>query len=193
MKIIQEITIIVLLVIFFLGRFFWSYIEGKRKKANVSVTTVRGRFWLSIIFVALMPILIVINPGNIFEPLKITHNVSVVYLVGLLISLVGIVFMILARLHRHNDWGFMGDSAGQVLFTQGIYSITRHPYYIGAILVIWGMYLIANSWLIFVTFLGVMFIVKVIHEEDNFLHYKFGEEWIEYKKQVGIIPYIRRF
>ena len=188
---IQKITIFSLLGVFFLGRYFWSLFEGKRNKMLVNKNTTKGRFWISIIIYALLPILIVLNPNNIFTPLKISEDTIVVYFLGLIVSLLGLLFMFLARFHRQSDWGFMGDTAGQVLFTKGIYSITRHPYYVGAAMVIFGIYLILNSWSVLLVLFGIPFLKKVIGEEETFLSERFGDEWVKYKNRVGIIPWLK--
>ena len=188
---IQEITIFSLLGVFFLGRYLWTFFEGKRRKVSVDKDTARGRFWISVIIYALLPVLLVLNPADIFTTLQITENIKVVYFMGLVVSFFGLSFMFLARAHRQKDWGFMGDTTGQVLFTKGIYSVTRHPYYVGAAMVIVGVYLISNSWFALLTILGVLFLKKVIKEEEIFLSVRFGDEWVNYKNEVGIIPWLK--
>jgi len=84
----------------------------------------------------------------------------------------------------------MGDDTGTTLFTQGVYSITRHPYYVGAVLLGLGVYLILNSWLILTMFPVLLFVSKVIKKEDAFLYDKFDGKWVNYKKHVGIIPFL---
>jgi len=188
---IQKIIIFSLLGVFFLGRYFWSLFEGKRNKISVNKNTTKGRFWISIIIYALLPILIVLNLDNIFTFFQITNEVEIIFFVGTFISISGLLLMILARLHRQSDWGFMGDTAGQVLFTKGIYSITRHPYYVGAAMVIFGVYLISNSWFLLLTLFGILFLKRVIREEETFLSERFGDEWVKYKNRVGIIPWLK--
>ncbi len=80
--------------------------------------------------------------------------------------------------------------AGEVLFTKGIYGVTRHPYYVGAILVGLGIYLILNSWFILIMLPIILFVNKVIKKEDQYLFEKFKDEWKNYKNKVGIIPFV---
>ena len=84
----------------------------------------------------------------------------------------------------------MGDDTGNILFTKGVYSITRHPYYMGALFLAVGVYLVLNSWLILTMFPVFLFVSKVIKKEDDFLFDKFDGEWMNYKKHVGIIPFL---
>ena len=97
--------------------------------------------------------------------------------------------MVLTRVNRKEDWGYMGDKTGGRLFTNGIYSVTRHPYYIGAIILGVGVYLILNSWFVLLMIPVILFIKKVIDNEDKYLLEKFGNEFIEYKKKVSVIPW----
>ena len=188
---LQKITVIVFLLIFFAGRFFWSSIKGKRVKTNVSDGIVNGRFWITLIVYMLLPLILVFNLFGFLDTTTFSSNRLLVYIIGLSLSICGIVLMFLARLHREMDWGFMGDNAGDILFTQGIYSITRHPYYIGAIFLGLGIYLVLNSWLILFMFPVVLFVKNVIKNEDKFLYEKFQDKWNAYRQKVGTFPFIR--
>ena len=188
---LQKITVIVFLLIFFAGRFFWSSIKGKRVKTNVSDGIVNGRFWITLIVYMLLPLILVFNLFGFLDTTTFSSNRLLVYIIGLSLSICGIVLMFLARLHRERDWGFMGDNAGDILFTQGIYSITRHPYYIGAIFLGLGIYLVLNSWLILFMFPVILFVKNVIKNEDKFLFEKFQNKWNAYRQKVGTFPFIR--
>jgi len=188
---LQKITVIVFLLIFFAGRFFWSSIKGKRVKTNVSDGIVNGRFWITLIVYMLLPLILVFNLFGFLDTTTFSSNRLLVYIIGLSLSICGIVLMFLARLHRERDWGFMGDNAGDILFTQGIYSITRHPYYIGAIFLGLGIYLVLNSWLILFMFPVILFVKNVIKSEDKFLYEKFQDKWNAYRQKVGTFPFIR--
>ena len=188
---LQKITVIVFLLIFFAGRFFWSFIKGKRVKTNVSNGIVNGRFWITLVVYVLLPLVLIFNLFGFLDTTTFSSNRLLVYIIGLSLSICGIVLMFLARLHRERDWGFMGDNAGDILFTQGIYSITRHPYYIGAIFLGLGIYLVLNSWLILFMFPVILFVKNVIKSEDKFLYEKFQDKWNAYRQKVGTFPFIR--
>ena len=111
------------------------------------------------------------------------------YILGLGISTLGLWLMVWTRLYRNKDWGFMGDQAGGDLFTQGAYRFTRHPYYIGAILVGIGLYLQLNYLLVILMIPVVFFILYVIKKEDAYLQHQFGQKYLVYKGKVGIIPW----
>lgn len=85
----------------------------------------------------------------------------------------------------------MGDVPADKLVTTGAYSATRHPYYVGAILFIFGIYLQLNTWWIALVLPVIAFVARVIVKEDSILRSKFGDEWSSYRKRVGIIPWMR--
>lgn len=112
-----------------------------------------------------------------------------VYWFGVMISVIGLVLMVSTRLNRNKDWGFMGDSSGNILFTDGPYRFTRHPYYVGAIFVGIGVYLQLNYLWILLMVPVIFFIKHVIAKEDNFLEKEFGSRYLEYKSKTGIFPW----
>ncbi len=190
-QLIGKIVALVLLGFFWIGRLAYSAFKGKRIKSNVLSEIVSGRFIISATVYLIFPIAIVFNiyPAHLFNVASVISVAQVI--IGSVIILLGLSFMILARIHRESDWGFMGDSAGEILFTKGIYSITRHPYYIGAILFAVGVYIVLNSWLILSLFPTSIFVNNVIKKEDSFLKNQFGDLWIEYSRKVGILPWFK--
>ncbi len=82
---------------------------------------------------------------------------------------------------------FSAFSKGQ-LATQGPFAIMPNPIYgIFMILVIPGISLVIDSWMILLTsVLGYVALRMFIHEEVNALQEKFGVEYVEYRKNVLI-------
>lgn len=188
---LQNITATVFLALFAIGRFTWSKLKGKRKRKDVSFGIVFGRSVIQILLSGVIPIMLIIDAFEIKKHFSIYgYFIPGLYFFGLILSLLGITCMFLARFHRQKDWGYMGDSTGEVLFTKGIYAVTRHPYYVGAILVGVGIYLILNSWLVLLMLPVVLFVKYVIKKEDEYLLQKFKDQWLVYRKKVGIIPFI---
>ena len=187
---LQKITAVIFLFLFFSIRFLWTYMGGKRKKVKVTKEIIGGRFWITNIVYIFLPFILIFDFSNLFNIRIFSHYHFVLYLIGVLSSLFGLILMFMARFHRLKDWGYMGDDTGNILFTKGVYSITRHPYYMGALFLGVGVYLVLNSWLILTMFPVFLFVSKVIKKEDDFLFDKFDGEWMNYKKHVGIIPFL---
>jgi protein-S-isoprenylcysteine O-methyltransferase Ste14 len=72
------------------------------------------------------------------------------------------------------------------LITTGVFRITRHPMYLGMILILFGIALLMGS-------LSTFFVIPVfaflmdhnfVKVEEKMLAEKFGEDWVKYKSRV---------
>ncbi len=72
------------------------------------------------------------------------------------------------------------------LITDGVYKISRHPMYLGFVLILAGVAILLGSlalWIIMPVFVFVMEAV-FIRVEERILAEKFDTAWMEYKKKV---------
>jgi len=72
------------------------------------------------------------------------------------------------------------------LMTVSVYSISRHPMYLGFVLLLSGVAILLGSlspWVIIPIF-GVLMEVVFIRVEERMLEEKFGLTWLSYKKMV---------
>jgi protein-S-isoprenylcysteine O-methyltransferase Ste14 len=72
------------------------------------------------------------------------------------------------------------------LVTSGVFRISRHPMYLGMVLVLGGIALLLGSltpWLIFPVFMAAMELL-FIRVEENMLTSTFGDAYLQYKAQV---------
>ena len=179
---IMNILTFLIFLIFFIFRNSFTLLKGKRDRKQVTsfVYVVRKLIEVSIYFLVPILLLLGIIRQEVYTPL---------YYAGLLVSIIGLVLMMWTRFNRNKDWGFMGDGSGVILFTDGPYKFTRHPYYIGAIFVGVGIYLQLNYPLALLMVPVVFFVIHVIKKEDDFLQKEFSSKFIEYKNKVGIFPW----
>ena len=115
-------------------------------------------------------------------------NYILAFIIGLLIVLSG-------QFIRGITIGFVyivrGGKNRQVyaedLVTGGLFSTCRNPMYVGNVLIIAGMGVIANSLLFTCIFLPFFIFIyeAIIRAEENFLHNKFGEQFEHYKRTVN--------
>lgn len=178
----MKIFTAILLIIFFILRNSFTLFLGKRDKKRITFFIFMMRKIIEIIILFLIPILI------IFGFIK-SYTDIYIFLIGTIISIIGLFLMAWTRFGRKRDWGFMGDDSGELLFINGPYNVSRHPYYIGAILFAVGLYAQLNYFLILLTIPAIFFIFHVIKKEELFLADKFGRTWEEYKTRVGIFPW----
>ena len=131
-------------------------------------------------------------------------GVGVLLHVGWLIGLAGLVFFLLG-LYEFKKKGEAAKGKNFLLTTvlvdSGIYSVVRHPEYLGSMLLVLGSILISQHWLTLV--LGVpllmWFFAYVFPEADRDLIEKFGDNYERYMQNVpsinllvGVIRLLKR-
>ncbi|MGD8571486.1 MAG: isoprenylcysteine carboxylmethyltransferase family protein [Gammaproteobacteria bacterium] len=73
-----------------------------------------------------------------------------------------------------------------VLITTGVFGVTRHPMYLGMILILLGVAILTGSLTpFFVVPVFAIIMEKIfVNIEERMLAEKFGETWLEYKSKV---------
>ena len=116
----------------------------------------------------------------------------------------GVLAAVLGELTRLTTIGFeyieRGGKNKQVwasrLVQGGVYGLCRNPMYVGNILIVIGMCLLARAPVAFVTIVPLFFYIyaAIVATEENFLRKKFGKEFEGYCRQVpAFIPHFREF
>ena len=107
-------------------------------------------------------------------------------ILGIIISLIGNVFFILALVYMKNNWRAGIDSTQKTtLTTSGIFNISRNPAFLGFDLFYIGTSLaLANIFLIILTLIALILFHLQILEEEIFLTITFQDDYLNYKKRV---------
>ena len=120
------------------------------------------------------------------------------------LGLWGIFAAVLGELIRLTTIGFeyieRGGKNKQVwasrLVQGGVYGLSRNPMYVGNMLIVIGMCLIARAPVAYITIVPLFFYIyaTIVATEENFLRGKFGKEFEEYCRQVpAFIPHFQGF
>lgn len=108
-------------------------------------------------------------------------------LVGLLPLLLGIILNVLAdRSLKRHEATVKPFAPSRALVTEGVYRVSRHPMYLGMILIIAGIAVLLGSlaaWLI-LPLLAVLLDARFIRTEESMLRETFGEGYRRYRKQT---------
>ena len=104
----------------------------------------------------------------------------------------GIVFFVLGL--RFFSMGFAGDwmrgseVCADYVLDEGLYSVMRHPLYMGNFFIGFGFTLISNFYpvylLPFYSFMFFVYYYLIVKEEESYLEEKFGDRFIQYRKNT---------
>lgn len=134
------------------------------------------------LLIAIITMLILHFLAPIFRLFSLPWNMT-----GLLLLFLGVLINIFAdeALRKANTTvkPFQESSS---LVTNGVYTISRHPMYLGFMLILVGVAVILGSispWVIIPVFVITMDLI-FIREEEVMLETKFGSSWVNYRKKV---------
>ena len=122
--------------------------------------------------VKVVALLFLIVQTLFLDILPISSQPSLLRLSGTAIYFVGLATAIVGRLQLGKNWANLEDykvSSEQTLVTNGIYRYIRHPIYTGDILLLLGLELALNSWLVLSVILVVVVVVRQAMAEEVLL------------------------
>jgi protein-S-isoprenylcysteine O-methyltransferase Ste14 len=69
----------------------------------------------------------------------------------------------------------------------GLYRYVRNPMYVGVLMLVagWTIYLASPLLVLYTIILAIGFHIRVVVNEEPFLNYRFGDEWLRYSSNVG--------
>jgi protein-S-isoprenylcysteine O-methyltransferase Ste14 len=80
-----------------------------------------------------------------------------------------------------------GTLKDQQLVRKGPFSVIRHPLYVSYILILIGLsFILLNFWILIPAFFVIIGIYPTAKAEEKVLIEQFGDEYIDYKKEVGM-------
>jgi len=119
---------------------------------------------------------------------RIIPQNDAITIIGLLLTLGGLVFAVWARVALGANWsGTVTIKSGHNLIRRGPYRWIRHPIYTGILLSFLGTILLQGE---VRAFLGFVFVLLALYRkakrEERFLSEEFGENFAEHAKHTGM-------
>ncbi len=163
----------------------WEILKRRQGGAETASETTTSPGNRLVKLVKLMILAAIIAQTVLPDFLPIADEPLMLRLTGLCIFTLGLLTAISARVQLGNNWSDIEDgkiASEHAVVSQGIYGYIRHPIYTGDILLLLGLELCLNSWLV----LGLVLLVPVVVVQT------IKEE----QKLIGALPeyadYIRR-
>ncbi len=182
-----DITVIILTLILLL------LIFAVVARAIINKQKIIGDPPIPVLFFILAKFCVIVNVAFlIMRCLRVSiHGLFVpplpVEIIALILLFTGIVFLFLSTFRLNKDLIFgLSDSKDHKLQTSGIYSLSRHPFYLGFILILLSSCLFTPNIINIVAFTGAWFIHHFIMTgEEKFLESVYGEEYRQYTRRVS--------
>lgn len=186
----DRIIALALMAVFY-GCYFAKMISQKKKgiKTNQLGKDKQGATkFIEIALKITTCLLPVIQICSIFILDRKEGNVQLVLgITGMIVTATGVIFFILSVLQMKDNWraGVQREEKTN-LVTNGIYSISRNPAFVGFEFMYIGILCtFFNVYLCVVTGLAlVLFHLQIVKVEEAFLEEAFTEEYFQYKKKV---------
>ncbi|MGD8985256.1 MAG: isoprenylcysteine carboxylmethyltransferase family protein [Desulfobacteraceae bacterium] len=108
-------------------------------------------------------------------------------LLGIIPLVLGIVMNLVAdRSFKKNETTVKPLEESTALVTDGVFRFSRHPMYLGFVLILLGIASLMGSLTPFVIVFGFAIFMHIVFMafEEKKLEETFGEVWLEYKKKV---------
>jgi protein-S-isoprenylcysteine O-methyltransferase Ste14 len=103
--------------------------------------------------------------------------------VGLFLMIPSIVFYVIVRIQSGSSLSLFANP--NKFSTEGVFKKIRHPVsFFGFIILLGIIFLIQNFYLIIIWFLLILLQHRKIKNEEKILEEKFGEQYLEYKKNT---------
>lgn len=160
--------------------------SDKNQKKSPLLYLIYTPIFLLFMFEMLRPVLsfsFFIVPRNVVSPL---FNSKLIGIVGIGIMLMSELLLLISLIHFKKSLRFGLNAKNQDrLVTNGIFSLSRNPFFVSIELLFLGVSLIHPS-LFFMLFTGIA-IISIhffILKEEHFLINHYGEEYSEYSKKV---------
>ena len=153
--------------------------------------------WRSYLPLLLIPLLIVALRHSEFMEQSAGEGADTIWeVICVAISFMGLVVrgVTIGYVPKGTSGRNRGSQKAEVLNTTGMYSVVRHPLYLGNFLVFFGLTLFVEVWWfpVIAVLAFWLYYERIIFAEEEFLRAKFGDEFLEWaSKTPAFIPKIR--
>lgn len=185
--VIYKITGIAILLAFY-GCYFGKMI-AQRKKGIVTDQIGKGKTGFVKLVECTMKIATILVPiAEVASIVLVTSYLPLwARIAGVVIAVIGVVIFIMAVLTMRDSWrAGVSETEKTELVTNGIFSISRNPAFLGFDLVYLGILLMFfNPILLALSgFAALMLHLQIVNVEEDHMLIAFGDDYLKYRKRV---------
>lgn len=128
-----------------------------------------------------------------WEILPISDQPMFLQVTGTGVYVLGLTVAVLGRIQLGSNWIDLEDYRvlpRQSLVTRGVYRYVRHPIYTGDVLLLLGLELALNSWLVLGVPVLIVVVVRQASAEEKLLSKSFPEYGVYRSRTKRFIPFI---
>jgi len=149
--------------------------------------------WLAVVWMAVGFFLLWFLPFGDRRGLLVFANAEALRYIGLGLGMGGGTLRVAALTALGRQFsGYVTVQENHRLVQTGIYSVIRHPMYLGVLLSMPGFGLVFRSWLtIPILILSAIFVAVRIHQEEKLLQQHFGADFDAYRRRTWrLLPFL---
>jgi protein-S-isoprenylcysteine O-methyltransferase Ste14 len=190
-------SLVYLRIFLFAGLLFhklvWELLKNRSRIQARSLLPIKFEIKSIVKAIKIAALFLLIVQTLFLNILPITQNPGRIRILGIFLYLLGLAVAVTGRVQLGNNWVDLEDYRvlpEQKLVRNGIYRYIRHPIYLGDVLLILGLELALNSWLVIgVVGLLVVVIRQALVEERLLVNSLPG--YVDYYRQTKMfIPFI---
>ncbi len=113
---------------------------------------------------------------------------SILNIIGIALIIVSLLFPVYAfKALEKSKTTHKVSKPTTAIVSVGIFRYSRNPIYLSGFILFIGISFITNSLIMLILIIPLFFVIRegVVKREEKYLEWKFGEEYLDYKKQVG--------
>jgi protein-S-isoprenylcysteine O-methyltransferase Ste14 len=193
---LEKIYIVAFLLLYFLIVFIIPSLRVKRKTGinpYVFKNTDSAQDYLGKVSKPITAILFILALVNLIYPAVLPYlgsfswlEVSISKIAGFILIHLALLWIVIAQIQMSNSWRVGIDhSAKTELKTNGVFSVSRNPVFLGMLVTLTGFFLIIPNAFTLVAFVTSLLLFQVqVRLEEEYLYKTHKDEYIEYTRKV---------
>ena len=193
----EKIYILSFLVVYFLVVFVIPSVRVKRKTGinpYVFKNTDSAHDFLGKVSAPITSLIFIVALVNLVHPAGLQYfapfawlEISILKYAGFALIHLALLWIIIAQVQMSNSWRVGIDhSAKTELKTNGLFSVSRNPVFLGMLLTLAGVFLILPNAITLLVFVASTLLFQVqVRLEEEYLYKTHGENYLNYCKKTG--------